>query len=92
MVVGYVVVITTPMLHYRDDKQSMVDVIYLKPSYRKGRLGIKLINLAEELAIENGATSIVHHTKPHHRSLEKIILKKGYKLAEYNLSKLLKKE
>lgn len=89
-VIGYVVVLTNPHLHYMFDKIAFVDVIYLKKKYRNSSLGVRLVKMAEELAREAGASVITHHTKPHHVNLEKIITKMNYKFSESIFTKLIK--
>jgi GNAT superfamily N-acetyltransferase len=88
-IVGYTVLIVTPHLHYQNDKYAYVDVLFLKPDYRNSRLGLKLVDLSEELARDFGASIILHHVKPHHPTLAKIIQKKGFKHAETVYGKLL---
>ncbi|HET8689297.1 MAG TPA: GNAT family N-acetyltransferase [Methanosarcina sp.] len=88
-IVGYTVVVSTPHLHYKSDIYSYVDVLFLRPNYRNSRLGFKLVDLSEELAREAGATIIIHHTKPHHPVLEKILRKKGFSHAENIFGKVL---
>lgn len=89
-IVGYSVLIIMPHLHYMDDKYAMVDVIYVDPAYRNSSIGVRLIDKSEELAKREGSSLILHHVKPHHQTLGKIIARKGYELFETIHAKLLK--
>src|SRR5258706_43857 len=48
--VGYAFVIKVPVLLHKSVLMGMVQFIYLKPEYRKGRNGLKLIRYAENVA------------------------------------------
>lgn len=89
-IIGYVILLNMPHMHYVNDIFSYVDVLYLDKAYRNSRLGLQLVDKAEELAKEAGATILLHHTKPHHVALERILKHKGYRHAETIFGKLLK--
>jgi GNAT superfamily N-acetyltransferase len=63
--VGYFVVIVRPHLHYKDHLFATNDVIYLHPSHRKGRTGIKLVQFAEKCLREDGVSVLIINTKIH---------------------------
>lgn len=90
LIVGYSIILVQPHLHYKDNLYGYVDVLYLDPCYRNGRLGIKLVNETEVFAKRVGVEILLHHTKPHHPSLEKILIRKGYSLNERIYGKRVK--
>lgn len=90
VMVGYSGIVLSPLLHYKEDVDAFVDVIYVSPDFRNSVIGSQLINKTEELAKENGASVITHHVKPDHPALAILLKRKKYKLAEYKYSKLLK--
>ncbi len=90
LMVGYVVLLISPHLHYRNDKFAFVDLIYVDPVYRSSNIGLKLLNETERVAREEGVAVLQHHAKPHHKNLQTILEKrKGFKVAEVILSKYL---
>lgn len=63
--IGYIIFIIQPHLHYRTCITAFEDIYYLKPEYRKGRIGIKMFKYAEEVLKEIGVHRIIMHTKIH---------------------------
>jgi len=63
--IGYIVFLITPNLHYRTCKTAVEDIYYVKKEYRKGRIGIKLFQYAEAALQRIGVNRIVLHTKVH---------------------------
>lgn len=61
--VGYVIMIVGPALHYKTCIVAHEDIYYLKKEYRKGRTGIKLFNFVEEEMKKIGVDRIVMGTK-----------------------------
>lgn len=90
IMVGYVVLFIMPHIHYSDDKFAMVDVIYTDPLYRNSRVGITLIDKAEELCRDEKVSVLTYHTKPAHNTIEKILYRKGFSHFENILGKVLK--
>ncbi len=54
-IVGYMVVVIRPHLHYRKTKVAIDDLHYLAPEYRGAGWGKKMIAFAEQKAKEAGA-------------------------------------
>ena len=90
IMVGYVVMFIMPHIHYTDDKFAMVDVIYADPLYRNSKIGITLINKAEELCRSEKVSVLTYHTKPSHNTIEKILYRKGFSHFENIIGKTLK--
>jgi len=63
--IGYIIFIIQPHLHYKTCITAFEDIYYLKPEYRKGRIGIKMFKYAEEVLNEIGVNRVVMHTKIH---------------------------
>ncbi len=53
--VGYMVVVVRPHLHYRRTKVAIDDLHYLAPEYRGAGWGKKMISFAEQQAAKKGA-------------------------------------
>ena len=64
-VVGYIVFIVQPHLHYKSCLTAFEDIYYVKPEYRKGRIGIRLFQYAEKVLKSAGVNRIIMHTKIH---------------------------
>jgi len=88
--VGYVIIFLAPHMHYSDDVFAMVDVIFVDPEYRNSKVGIVLINNAERLCREEGASVLSYHTKPAHKAIETILYRKGFSHFENIIGKILK--
>ena len=57
--VGYTILAIMPHLHYKSaGLMAMIDVYYLKPEYRKGGTGAKMIMFAEKTLWEKGVKKI----------------------------------
>ena len=65
VLVGYFVVFVAQHLHYKDHLFANNDLVYLKPSHRKGFTGIKLIKFAESCLKEDGVSVLLVSTKNH---------------------------
>jgi GNAT superfamily N-acetyltransferase len=63
-IVGYSAILIYKNLHYSDLIDAFNDVLYVLPEYRKGRAGLKLIKMTEEVARQRGAHRILFHGKP----------------------------
>lgn len=63
--IGYIAFFIQPHLHYKSCKMAFEDVYYLKPEYRKGRIGIKMFQYAEMALKRIGVNRINIHTKVH---------------------------
>jgi GNAT superfamily N-acetyltransferase len=53
--IGYHVTFVIPMLHYKTVIGALDDIHYIRPDYRQGWTGVKLIKFAERMARERGA-------------------------------------
>jgi GNAT superfamily N-acetyltransferase len=63
--IGYIVFYIQPHLHYKSCLTAYEDVYYVKPEYRKGRIGIKMFQYAEMALKRIGVNRIIVHTKIH---------------------------
>jgi len=63
--IGYIVFMIQPHLHYKSCLTAFEDVYYVKPEYRKGRIGIKMFQYAEMALKSIGVNRINIHTKVH---------------------------
>jgi GNAT superfamily N-acetyltransferase len=86
--VGYSALVVTNNLHYSDLVQAWGDVIYIRPDYRKGRWGLRLIRKTEELAKEKGAHIIFMHGKPN-TVFSQLMPKLGYQVQDVIFGKQL---
>lgn len=86
--IGYIVFIVQPHLHYRDCRTAFEDLYFIKKEWRKGRLGIKLFQYAEKVLKERGVNRIIMHTKVHldHTRLFEYL---GYKHTDKLFTKML---
>lgn len=86
--VGYVIAMVTPNLHYRTCLMCVEDVYYLKPEYRKGRIGLGLFKVFESRMREIGVHRIVLTTKVHLDN-SRLFEYLGYSFFEKGYTKLL---
>jgi GNAT superfamily N-acetyltransferase len=86
--IGYIIFIVQPHLHYRSCITAFEDLYYVKKEYRKGRTGIKLFQYAEQVLKAGGINRIIMHTKIHqdHSRLFEYL---GYKNTDKLFTKLL---
>jgi GNAT superfamily N-acetyltransferase len=86
--IGYIVFIIQPHLHYKSCKTAFEDIYYVKKEYRKGRIGIKLFKYAESVLKEIGVNRIIMHTKIHLDN-SRLFEYLGYKHTDKLYTKLL---
>lgn len=86
--VGYIVFIVQPHLHYKSCLTAIEDIYYVKKEYRKGRLGLRLFMYAEQVLKGLGVNRIVMHTKVHMDN-SRIFEYLGYKNTDKVFSKML---
>jgi GNAT superfamily N-acetyltransferase len=80
--VGYVLAIFTPHLHYHTSPPMfIVDAYYVMPEYRSGT-GTKLLKYAESVAKTLGAIKIYLTCKVH-QDHSKLFTALGYRLSDY---------
>lgn len=61
--VGYVIFIIQPMLHYQHLKVAIEDAHYLMPDFRKGWTAIRMFRFAEKVLKGVGVDVVRYHTK-----------------------------
>lgn len=80
--VGYLLAIVSPHLHYKSSKPMLiVDAYYVRPDVRNGA-GARLLSFMEEFAKEKGAIKIYLSCKAH-RDHSKLFEAMGYHLSDY---------
>jgi hypothetical protein len=63
--IGYIIFIVQPHLHYMTCKTAFEDIYYLKKEHRLGRTGIRMFQFAEEVLKKDGVNRVIMHTKVH---------------------------
>ena len=86
--VGYIIFIVQPHLHYMSCITAFEDLYYVKKEYRKGRTGIKLFQFSEEVLKDAGVRRIIMHTKIHMDN-SRLFEYLGYKNTDKLFTKLL---
>ena len=87
-VVGYIVFIVQPHLHYKSCLTAFEDIYYLKPEYRKGTIGIRMFKYAEKVLESVKVNRIIMHTKIHMDN-SKLFEYLGYKNSDKLFTKIL---
>lgn len=80
--IGYAVFLVHHHLHYSKSLQAVQDVVYLDPSHRGGRTGLKLLRYAEEQLKSEGVEIVMHHVKLEHPALGVLLEYMGYEKME----------
>lgn len=75
--VGYNVMLLVHHPHYKDARVAQNDVIYVKPDYRRGRVGLGLVKYFEAAMRECGFDKIYYHAKPAN-DFGKLLERMGY--------------
>jgi GNAT superfamily N-acetyltransferase len=89
--IGYMIFIVQPHLHYKTCLTAFEDIYYLKKEYRKGRVGLRLFQFAEDVLKKEGVNRVIMHTKvflDNSRLFEYL----GYKFTDKLFSKVLNME
>jgi GNAT superfamily N-acetyltransferase len=86
--IGYIVFIVQPHLHYRTCTTAFEDLYYVKKEYRKGRTGIKLFQFSEKVLKDAGVNRVIMHTKVHMDN-SRLFEYLGYKHTDKIFTKLL---
>ena len=86
--VGYIIFLISPHLHYKSCITATEDIYYVKKEYRKGRIGITLFKYAEKVLKERGVQRIVTHTKVH-LDVGRLFEYLGFKQTDKVYSKML---
>lgn len=84
---GYCCVLIAPHLHYRTHNVAYVDVVYLDPVIRGGRIGKHLLSTVVD-ACKGKATKIVVHAKLDH-DFGPLLAHLGFGATETNYERLL---
>lgn len=63
---GYAAYIVRTHLHYRQSKQAVQDVLFLRTDYRRGQTGRQLIEYADAQLAAEGVQVVYHHVKTAH--------------------------
>lgn len=79
-IVGYASAVLSPHPHY-DMLIAQHDTLYLAPAYRRGSLGIRLMQAIEQESIERGAQRVMWHAKPGSQ-FSKLVERMGYHTEE----------
>lgn len=63
LLIGYAAFMVRSNAHYKDSKQAVQDVVFLRKECRRGVAGIQLIKYAEDQLAEEGVQVVYHHVK-----------------------------
>ena len=88
VLIGYHISLLTNMLHYKNTLHAVTDLYYLKPEYRKTKIGVQMFKFAETCFKAKGVTKIITGTKLHlnHSALFESL---GHKSTEITFTKIL---
>lgn len=86
---GYSVFLVNHNAHYASSLQAQQDVLFVHPDFRRGRLGIRLIDFADAELKAEGVQVVTHHVKVKHLALAAILERKNYELVEVIYAKRL---
>ena len=89
--IGYAVFIVNPHLHYKTCRTAFEDIYFLKKEYRKGRVGIRLFQFAEDVLKKDGVHRVIMHTKIHLDN-SRLFEYLGYKMTDKLYTKILNTE
>jgi hypothetical protein len=91
--VGYSIFIVVKHIHYKSTVFAMNDMLWLRPNYRRGLAGYRLVRESERVLRQMGAQKINWHCKLHPKGLPmKNLLqtrKLGYEVDEVSLGRML---
>lgn len=89
--IGYIVFVVHPHLHYRTCITAFEDLYYLVKEERLGRTGIRLFQFAERVLRDEGVNRIIMHTKVHMDN-SRLFEYLGYKNSDKLYTKILNTE
>lgn len=89
--IGYAIFLVQPHLHYKTCKTAFEDMYFLKKEYRKGRVGIRLFQFAEDVLKKDGVNRVIMHTKIHLDN-SRLFEYLGYRLTDKLYTKILSTE
>lgn len=90
--IGYAVFLLNFHAHYRTSLQATQDVLYLHPSHRTGRTGLRLIQATERILKAKGVQVVHQHVKVAHPALGRLLAHEGYTQVEALYCKRLDRE
>lgn len=88
VLIGYYIGIVRPHLHYKSTLMAFNDVIYIKPEYRQGMVGVRLFKEIEKSLTVRGVKKMFMNTKDHH-NFGPILERLGYKKADIIYTKVV---
>ena len=88
ILIGYIIFIITPHLHYKSCVTAVEDIYYVTKKERKGRVGIRLFQFAEQYLKSIGVHRIMYSTKVHLDN-SKLFEYLGYTYIEKLYSKMI---
>lgn len=86
--IGYIIFAVHGHLHYKSCLTAIEDIYFIKKEYRKGRVGIRLFQYAEQVLKERGVNRIIVSTKVHLDN-SRLFEYLGYKHMDKTFSKML---
>ena len=86
--IGYIIFTVHPHFHYKSCMTAFEDIYFVKKEYRKGRVGIRLFQYAEQVLKERGVNRIILSTKVHLDN-SRLFEYLGYKHTDKTFSKML---
>ena len=89
--IGYIIFIVQPHLHYMTCKTAFEDIYFLRKEYRLGRVGIRMFQFAEEVLKKDGVNRVIMHTKIHMDN-SRLFEYLDYKLTDKLYTKILSQE
>jgi len=80
--IGYACFMLKHNPHYSTSLQAVADVVFIAEAYRRGRLGLKLLQYSDDELTRDGAQVVYHHVKLVHPALGKLLEHIGYEAIE----------
>jgi GNAT superfamily N-acetyltransferase len=87
--IGYSIFFVTKHLHYKSSIFASNDLIFLHPNYRKGMVGVRLIQFCEQYLKEIGVAKILWHVK-FNKDFTRILHHMGYVDEDMIVGKIIK--
>jgi GNAT superfamily N-acetyltransferase len=90
-VIGYQFTFVGGHFHYKSTKHGLVDLYYLLPQFRKGKVGVELFKFAEAELKKIGVVKIITGCKAKLPGLDhtKLFEHLGYELSDYQFIKII---
>ena len=88
ILIGYIIFVITPHLHYKSCVTAVEDIYYVTKQERKGRIGIRLFQFAEQYLKSMGVHRVMYSTKVHLDN-SKLFEYLGYTYIEKLYSKMI---